>query len=250
MNRRYKRARTSFVPAVRFFDKEKEMKRCCIAASLLAVFALAVSAPAHAQMGMDIFKRPAILKFFHPVVGRGAVYATTDKNGKTRNSEIAVVGKESFEGRDAYWMQFVHSESEGQTYVGKTLITPNDFAFHRMIVQPPGQQPMEMPMSMNAARKEKMDESMTDWHSVGTETITVPAGTFSCEHWRNDKGNSDVWESDKVSPFGMVKEVNGGSTQVLVKILDSAADRITGPVKQFDMQQMMQQMQQQRQAPH
>ena len=43
----------------------------------------------------------------------------------------------------------------------------------------------------------------------------------------------------------MVKKISGnGNTQVLSKILDNATDRITGPVKQFDMQQMMQQMQQ------
>jgi hypothetical protein len=34
---------------------------------------------------------------------------------------------------------------------------------------------------------------------------------------------------------------------VLVKVLSDVPDRITGPVKKFDMQQMMQQMQQQRQ---
>jgi len=30
---------------------------------------------------------------------------------------------------------------------------------------------------------------------------------------------------------------------VLVKVLDNVPDRITGPVKKFDMQEMMQQMQ-------
>ncbi len=53
-----------------------------------------------------------------------------------------------------------------------------------------------------------MEENMNEWHSVGTESVTVPAGTFSCEHWRNDKSNSDIWTSDKVTPFGMVKEVS------------------------------------------
>jgi hypothetical protein len=174
-------------------------------------------------MGMDMFKRPAITKVFHPVVGKGAVYLDTEKDGKTsRSSEIEIVGK--------------------------SLISPGDFQFHRMIIQPPGQQAMEIPMKMNAARKERVEENLTDWHSVGTETITVPAGTFSCEHWRNDKTHAEAWTSDKVTPFGMVKEISGnGNTQVLSKILDNAADRITGPVKQFDMQEMMQQMQQQHQ---
>ena len=50
--------------------------------------------------------------------------------------------------------------------------------------------------------------------------------------------------------FGMVKEISGnGDTQVLSKTLDNTTDRITGPVKQFDMQQMTQEMQQHRQPP-
>ncbi|HXH68589.1 MAG TPA: hypothetical protein VNI81_15400 [Candidatus Limnocylindrales bacterium] len=223
------------------------MKRSCFVLVFLATLALAASQPARAQMGMDIFKRPAITKVFHPVVGKGAVYLDTTKDGKSRNSEISIVGQESFEGKEGFWMQFVAADADGKSMVGKSLITPDDFQFHRMIVQMAGQPAMEMPMKMNASRKERLEEKFEDWHSVGTESVTVPAGTFSCEHWRNDKSNSDVWTSEKISPFGLVKEVRPNSTMVLTKILDNAPDRITGPVKQFDMQQMMQEMQQQRQ---
>ena len=225
------------------------MKRCWFVFAIFLAFAFALAQPASAQMGLDMFKRPAITKVFHPVVGKGAVYLDTDKDGKTsRTNEIAIVGKDSFEGKEGFWMQIYSTDPQGKAFVGKSLITPGDFQFHRMIIQPPGQQAMEMPMNMNPARKEKMEENLADWHSVGTESIIVPAGTFSCEHWRNDKNKAEIWTSDKVTPFGMVKEISpNGGTQVLSKILDNAPDRITGPVKQFDMQQMMQQMQQQRQ---
>jgi len=227
------------------------MKRSWHLVAILAAISLAAASSSHAQMGMDMFKRPSITKVFHPVVGKGAVYLDTDKDGKTsRTSEIAVVSKDSFEGKESFWMQIVSTDPQGKMFVGKSLITPGDFQFHRMIIQPPGQQAMEMPMKMNAARKEKIEENAADWHSVGTESVTVPAGTFSCEHWRNDKTHAEIWTSDKVTPFGMVKEISGnGNTQVLSKILDNATDRITGPVKQFDMQQMMQEMQQHRQQP-
>jgi hypothetical protein len=226
------------------------MKRRIRAAAFLAFCLLAVALLAHAQMGMDIFKRPSITKAFHPVIGKGAVYQDTGKEAKPRTTEISIVGKDSADGKEAYWMQFVSTEPDGKSYVGKTLITLDDFQFHRMIVQPPGQQAMEIPMQMSAAGRQRMQENINDWHSVGSETITVPAGSFSCEHWHSDKSNADAWTSDKVTPFGMVKSVSGnGGTQVLLKVVDNAADRITGPVKQFDMQQMMQQMQQQRQKP-
>jgi hypothetical protein len=193
----------------------------------------------------------AITKVFHPVVGKGAVYLDAGKDGKTtRTTEIAIVGKDSFEGKEGFWMQIVSSDPQGKTFVGKTLITPADFQFHRMIIQPPGQQAMEMPMNMNAAHKEKMEDNLNEWHSLGAESVTVPAGTFSCEHWRNEKTHAEARTSDKVTPFGMVKEISSnGDTQVLSKLLDNATDRITGPVKQFDMQEMMQQMQQRRQQP-
>jgi hypothetical protein len=222
------------------------MKRSWYALAMLAAISLTAASSSQAQMGMDLFKRPSIMKVFHPVVGKGAVYLDTDKDGKTsRTTEIAVVGKDSFEGKESFWMQFVSTDPQGKTFIGKSLITPGDFQFHRMIIQPPGQQAMEMSPKINIGRKEKIEENAADWHTVGTESVTVPAGTFSCEHWRNEKTHAEIWTSDKITPFGMVKEFSGnGDTQVLSKILDNATDRITGPVKQFDMQQMMQQMQQ------
>ena len=160
-----------------------------------------------------------------------------------------IVAKESVEGKDGYWMEFVMTDDKNQTIVGKGLFTKDDFQFHRMIVQMPGQGALEMPFNPNAARREKTEENMNEWHSVGSESISVPAGTFSCEHWRNDKRNSDTWTSDKITPVGMVKEVNPNSSMVLTKVLSDAQERITGPVKKFDMQGMMQQMQQQHQKP-
>jgi hypothetical protein len=213
---------------------------------VLAIFlALAIAPPqrAHAQMGMDLFKRPAITKAFHPVVGKGAVYADAGKDGKnTRTIEIAVIGKDSFEGQEGFWMQFVSTDEQGKTIVGKSLITPADYQMHRMIFQQQGQPAMELPANMNPARKQQMEENFNDWHSVGTETVTVPAGTFSCDHWRNDKTHAESWTSDKVTPLGIVKSVKAnGETELLSKLVDNATDRITGPVKQFDLQQMMQQ---------
>src|SRR2546430_16343948 len=107
---------------------------------------------------------------------------------------------------------------------------------------------MKTPTNITPANKKKTEKNIAHCPSVATDATTVPAGNFSCEHWRNDKTHAEVWTSDKVVPFGMVKEISAnGSTQVLSKLLDNATDRITGPVKQFDMQQMMQQMQQEHQ---
>jgi len=227
------------------------MKRCCFGITVLAM-CLFVASTASAQMGMDLFKKPSIAKAFNPVVGKGAQYLNTTTSGtpaKTSTMEIFIVGKESVEGKEGYWMEFVSSTEKGQLSIGKALFTKDDFQFHRMIVQVPGQGAMEMPFNPTAANRNKMEENMNDWHSVGTETVSVPAGVFTCEHWRNDKDNSEVWTSDQVTPFGMVKQVNPRGSMVLTKLITDAQERITGPVTKFDMQQMMQQMQQQHQKP-
>ncbi|HKM83984.1 MAG TPA: hypothetical protein VJY15_23880 [Candidatus Acidoferrum sp.] len=227
------------------------MKRCCLGLTVLAI-CLFVATTASAQMGMDLFKKPDIAKAFNPVVGKGAQYLSTTTSAtpaKTSTMEMYIVGKESVEGKDGYWMEFVSTLEKNQSFIGKALFTRDDFQFHRMIMQMPGQGAMEMPFNPNGERRENMQNNMNEWHSVGTESVTVPAGTFSCEHWRNDKSNSDVWTSDKVTPFGMVKEVSPHGSMVLSKLITDAQDRITGPVTKFDPQQMMQQMQQQHQKP-
>ena len=125
----------------------------------------------------------------------------------------------------------------------KMLVTPADFAFHRMVFLMPGSdQPMEMDMEGTKGHRDTMNKDLDKWHSVGTETITVPAGTFSCEHWTKDEGKGDVWVSSKVSPMGMVKSVDNGETMVLTKVITDVKSHINGTPVKFDPQMMRQQM--------
>jgi hypothetical protein len=130
----------------------------------------------------------------------------------------------------------------------KSLVTPDDFKFHKMVM-PGSTQPMEMDLDATNAHRETMDKNLEEWHSVGMESITVPAGTFSCEHWTKDDGKGDVWVSSKVSPMGMVKSVDDHQTMVLSKVITDARSHITGTPMKFDPQQMRQQMQMRQQKP-
>ena len=68
---------------------------------------------------------------------------------------------------------------------------------------------------------------------------------FACEHYKNEKDGSELWASDKVTPFGMVKQTAQGRVRwCWSKSSTEVPGPITGPVTKFDMQQMMQQMQQ------
>jgi hypothetical protein len=215
------------------------MKRFVLGVCSLALFC-SISPVASAQMGTDLFKPPSIAKVFKPVVGQGAEYQTTNSSDKKVHTiQMGAVGKESVEGKDGYWLEFSFSDSNGGNILTKMLFTKDDMQSHKVIFQMPGQQAMQMPFNAKDANQQKMENEMSEWRSVGMESITVPAGSFSCEHWHNDKKNSDVWTNDKVTPFAMVKEVSPTSSMLLTKVMADFPERITGPVAPFDPQQMM-----------
>ena len=222
------------------------MKRL-ISALLLIAASFCLPYSARPQMGMDMFKKPSFTKVFNPAVGKGAEYQTIKADSKTapQTMQMFIVGKESVDGKEGYWMEITTTTEKGGNFVGKMLFTKDDFQFRRMVIQVPGQGAMEMPFNSAQGTRQSMQDTMSEWHSIGTESVTVPAGTFSCEHWRNDKNNSEVWTNDKVTPFGMVKEMSPNNTMVLTKVLTDMPDQITGPVQEFNPQKMMQQRQQQ-----
>ncbi len=210
---------------------------------------LAFGSAAPAQMGMDFFKKPAIADIFKPVVGSGSVYET-ERDQKKSTIEMTVVGQEAVDGKDGYWLEFgtIDPKSGVMSY-GKMLVTRDDFQFHRMIFQRPGQPPMEMPLNPSAQQRAHMNDEMEKWHKVGTESITVPAGTFLCDHWAKDDGKGDVWASSKVTPMSLVKEVTPTNSMTLMKSISDAKDHITGTPMKFDPEAMRRQMMQQKQNP-
>jgi hypothetical protein len=210
---------------------------------LAAVGCLCLSSGVAGQMGMNVFKKPNITDIFKPVVGNGAAYETQglEKDKGPTQMEMTVVGQEVVDGQQGYWMEFGHvtGKTGGMMYM-KMLVT-KDFEYKKIVFQQPGQPAMEMPYNSTDDKKNYMKEELEKWHKVGTETITVPAGTFSCAHWKKDEGVGDAWVSDKISPMGLIKSVNDGRTMVLTKVITGATDHITGPVTKFDPQALMQQ---------
>jgi hypothetical protein len=210
---------------------------------LAAAGCLCLSSGVAGQMGL--FSKPNITDIFKPVVGNGAMYEMqhTDKDKAPTQMEMTIVGKEMVDGQQGYWMESGHAAGKnGEVTYSKMLVT-KDFQFKKVIFQRPGQGAMEMPFNPTEETHNHIKEEMEKWHQVGTETITVPAGTFNCAHWKKDDGDGDVWVSDKVSPMGMVKSISQSNTMVLTKLITGATDHITGPVTKFDPQAMRQQRQ-------
>ena len=209
--------------------------------------ALALALPLAAQMFGP--KPPSLSGVWHPVVGTGAAYEMTDKGGKNTQMEITIVGKEDVDGKPNFWLEMAMTDprTSAPVYV-KSLMSVNDSGVTsmRMVMQIPGQpDPMEMDMNMNPAghgAKQTTPANIADKaETVGTESVTVPAGTFSCTHYRMKDGTGDAWVSDKVSPWGLVKSTGKDSSMVLTKVITDAKDHITGTPKKFDPMQMMRQ---------
>ncbi len=212
-------------------------------AIVLAIAALAL--PVAAQMGMGP-RMPGLSGVWHPVVGAGAAYEVTDRDGKKSQMEISVVGKEDMNGKPAFWMEMAmaNPRSGGDMYV-KTLmsVTDSGMTSGKMVMQMAGQDPMEMDLSASPMAHRAPQNAPSDIRDkaevVGTETITVPAGTFSCQHYRMKDGTGDAWVSDKVAPWGVVKSTGKDTSMTLTKVITDAKDHITGTPKKFDPMQMM-----------
>jgi hypothetical protein len=207
------------------------------------IIILALALPVAAQFGPRI---PDMSGIWHPVVGSGGAYEVTGTDGKKSNIEMTIVGKEDVAGKPGFWMEMAMSDprSGGNMFM-KYLVAPGDngMAPSKMIMQMPGQDPMEMDLSMMGGRGPAAAATPSDIRSkaelVGTESVTVPAGTFSCEHYRAKDGSGDAWVSDKVAPWGLVKAQGKNNSIVLTKVISDATDHITGTPKKFDPSQMM-----------
>ena len=215
------------------------MKRC--SRLVLIAFVAALPQIAIAQRGM-MMQPPDIAGVFNPVVGSGASYEMVKTDGEKIPFDMAVVDKEASGG---YWIEYSmqNPKLNGPVYM-KTLMVrqSDDIIMQRSIVQMPGRPPMDMSsmMSMKAMQspKEKAD-FRANAQNMGTESVTTPAGTFSCEHWRDAKDGTDVWLSDKVVPWRLVKMTGTNDSLTLLKIISGANTHITGtPVS---MEGMMQQ---------
>ena len=132
----------------------------------------------------------------------------------------------------------------GSEVILKVLTVPGDATVTtRTIMQLPGRPPMEMPPQM-ASRMNTQSvphDIRTVSEDVGSETVTVPAGTFTCEHYRMKDGSGDTWVSEKVPPFGVVKHQGKDSTMVLTRVITDAKDKIVGTPQPFNPMQMMEQ---------
>ncbi|MBI1750884.1 MAG: hypothetical protein HY234_11370 [Acidobacteria bacterium] len=211
-------------------------------AVMLCVLALCL--PAGAQMGMGM-SGPSVRGVWKPVVGSGAAYQLESKREGKREMEFAIVGGETSEGKQGHWLEMTMTGRAEDQVVVKTLMAMDgkEIRVTRMVFQHGNDEPMEMSMQMmgmtGQQQKPQKADVRDDAERVGMETITTPAGTFQCEHWRSKDKSADFWVTDKVGPYGLVKMTSKEENMILIRVITNAKSKIRGTPKKFDPSEMM-----------
>jgi len=184
---------------------------------------------------------------FNPIVGAGAQYEYESTGKEKRTLEIVVVGKESTDGKDSYWVETTMPGTPMGDVMAKALMVfdGSSATIEKTVMQIPGAPPMDMSAQVGRASAQKNGQKETidirnKADKVGSESVTTPAGTFAADHYRMKDGTGDFWISDKVSPFGLIKSEGKDQNMVLVKVVTDAKDKITGTPVPFNPMLLMQ----------
>jgi len=177
---------------------------------------------------------------FKPVVGHWAEYLMTSKDEEPVTMRISIVGEED----GAYWYEMQMTGEDQEKMISKMLVSgdpSDDGNLKRLIIKGGDEPAMEMPvgnggpmtdvMGMMGQEAEEVEEEEdgvmpTD---LGIESITVPAGTFKARHWRVEDEDFwfDMWQAEKVGPYGIVKSSSDEFEMVLMGHGDGATSAIT-----------------------
>lgn len=202
---------------------------------------LFVAAGAHARFGGN--QGPRFYGDFKPVVGGWSEYQMTAKGEPPAKMKVAVVGREG----PNYWYETV---MQGEMrMVSKMLVSgnPGDRSnLKRMIMKAGSEKAMEMDVAAMMARQPAGGPKGAAPKAAdkGVETVRVPAGTFQARHLQYREGSDvvDVWVSDKVTPYGVVKSRSRDMEMVLTGQGTGATTLITETPRKFSMPPMPQGM--------
>lgn len=217
----------------------------CLTTWMLAVVLLAAPVAAQGPMGGGP-PVPSMRGVWRPVVGSGAAYDVEAK-GRKSSMEFAIVGTELAMGRNGHWLEMAFKDPRQGEMVMKSLIVLDDknTRVMRIVMYSPEMGAMEFPVEMMGRTGQSLVQEADVRASaelIGTEEITTPAGSFVCQHYRTkDKDGyvADVWVSEKVAPYGLVKMTSKDSSMVLTRVVTGARTRVVGTPR--NMRDMMRQ---------
>ena len=102
-------------------------------------------------------------------------------SGPKTNIEYTIVGKESVDGKDGFWMEWTTTAGAMGEMVMKVLIVPGSTSAQKVIMQMAGRPPMEMPMQMGhagAATRRRLPTSAISPKTLEPSPSPRPPGLF------------------------------------------------------------------------
>jgi hypothetical protein len=211
------------------------MRKIVFVISVLSILCLVPLG--YAQFGKG--RGPKFYSDFKPVVGGWSEYQMTGKGEQPSKMKIAIVGKEG----DDYWYETVMETKQEGRMISKMLVSGNpedQKSIKRMIVKMGDEPAMEMPVQM--MQGSKLQEQKGKIIDKGTESIKVPAGTFTAQHMQYQDGEIvvDSWVHKDVPPYGMIKSQSKEFEMVLLGYGTGAKTLITETPQKFEMPQIPQ----------
>jgi hypothetical protein len=167
------------------------------------IFSMAFSSGGYA-VGSTLFKP-----------GEYVRYNAVSERTSNATIERAYLGDDA-EGNQWWKVKFVNPDKNNDTVIMEALLSPKDQKLVRLRGQFPGDQgPKEMPVTENTGYvpPTKLTKQSIEGATVGTESVSVPAGTFGAARhvvFGGMGGNHEWWLDDKV-PGGVVKQSTSAS---------------------------------------
>jgi len=208
--------------------------------SLLIAATVASAGAASADSGLlSQFDR-----LVNPKVGQWTVYEVRDAaTGKELRVRQAIVGTETVDGGDAYWIETDVMLRSGSRLIRKMLVAIGPTGPERVlkIIEKTGAEPARyVPVPELTDAEQSENGRQPDIEEVGDETIKTEAGEFRTRHIRikSDEGIQDVWVSDEVGLSGTVRTMSEAGEMILVAYGKSGATSlIMESVQESDSEQ-------------
>jgi len=209
------------------------MKKIIFIGSIILAFSFVSLVHAQLEKGGG----PKFYSDFKPVVGGWSEYQMSEGGGATSKMKIAIVGKEG----DAYWYEAIIETKQEGRIISKMLVSgnPQDSKnIKRLIVKTGNEPAMEMPVEMMQASEDQAEKGKTI--DIGTESIKVPAGTFTARHiqYKFEELVEDTWIYKDVFPYGVVRSKSKDFEMVLLGYGTGAKMQITEKPQKLEMPQM------------
>lgn len=149
---------------------------------------------------------------------------------------FAAVGRED----SAWWIEMTMSQAQRGEATVRMLVEegegPREERIHRLIVQPEGQIPLELPLRESDSQLPPLDTGSGPAALVGSERLRLTAGTFTARHYRRGEGAEahHIWLSEEVALWGLARYQSPRVRMTLVGQGRGAVSRVTAEPVPFD----------------